>query len=339
MLGTLGRALVISVTLAVGWALAEPLATANSQTVVNPPPAGVAGRLVIPRNRDLFEVAATSGAEQRLLGGASLTSITQASWAPDGRRVAYSLFRFWRPDRPAGSDLQVVAASGGDPVTVLPADGEDTSFTEPVWTADGSSLIYSAVVRVPDSRLGETTNQIERINATGGRREVLVADGFSPALSRDGRQMAFLRASQPLSGGEVTLWVADANGSSPRVVLSDRRFESLAFPRLAPSGDRVAFVGVGGPGPARRTPSRLLSLAPRVSAHGLPWDLWEVRLDGSGLRRLTELAEDDPSIAWSPDGRWIAFQGGTGLYLIDAATTDYYHVNDVVAFGGIDWTS
>jgi Tol biopolymer transport system component len=75
-----------------------------------------------------------------------------------------------------------------------------------------------------------------------------------------------------------------------------------------------------------------------ASAHGPPWDLWEVRLDGSGLRRLTELAEDDPSIAWSPDGRWLAFQGGTGVYLVEAATTALHQISETVGFGGIDWT-
>jgi Tol biopolymer transport system component len=322
-------------------ALLGPLGEVSSQTLLTAPPDGVTGRLVLPRNRDLFQVTASSGAEERLLTGTTLTSVTQASWAPSGGQVAYSVFRFWRPDRPAGSDLYVVGSGGGEPTVVLPAEGEDTSFTEPVWTADGRNLIYSAIVRIPDSRLGETTNQVERIPAAGGARRLLVPDAFSPALSRDGRQLAFLRASLPSAGGEVSLWVADENGQNPRQVLADRRFDSLAFQRFSPSGDRIAFVAVGGPASVRRSSGRLLqAFVPRLAAaHGLPWDLWEVRVDGSGLRRLTELAEDDPAIAWSPDGRWIAFQGGTGLWLIDAMTTATYHINEAVSFGGIDWTS
>jgi Tol biopolymer transport system component len=71
----------------------------------------------------------------------------------------------------------------------------------------------------------------------------------------------------------------------------------------------------------------------------LPWDLWEIRLDGSGLRRLTDLSEDDPSVAWSPDGRWLAFQGGSGVYVIDVASTALYQISEAVGFGGMDWTS
>jgi Tol biopolymer transport system component len=136
------------------------------------------------------------------------------------------------------------------------------------------------------------------------------------------------------------LWVSDLDGRNPRTVLADRRFISLAFPRFSPDGSRLAFAAVGGPPVIRRSVGILVPslLQGRVSAHGLPWDLWETRVDGSGLRRLTELAEDDPSLAWSPDGRWIAFQGGSGVYLVDAATTALHRLSDTVGFGGIDWT-
>jgi hypothetical protein len=54
-------------------------------------------------------------------------------------------------------------------------------------------------------------------------------------------------------------------------------------------------------------------LAPATAeAHGLPWDLWEVKTDGSGLRRLTRFYEDLPMIAFSPDGTIWALESDKG---------------------------
>ena len=66
-------------------------------------------------------------------------------------------------------------------------------------------------------------------------------------------------------------------------------------------------------------------------------DLYLIRRDGTGLRRLTDLAEDDPSVAWSPEGRWVAFQGGSGIHVVDVATTALYLLSETVGFGGMDW--
>jgi len=43
-------------------------------------------------------------------------------------------------------------------------------------------------------------------------------------------------------------------------------------------------------------------------------DVYLVRRDGSGLRRLTRRGGYSP--AWSPDGRWIAFIRAGDLYVV-----------------------
>jgi hypothetical protein len=74
-----------------------------------------------------------------------------------------------------------------------------------------------------------------------------------------------------------------------------------------------------------------------AEAHGDPWGIWTVRPDGGELRTATTLQEDEPLVAWSPDGTTLAVQGGGGLWLVDLrGTTDPRRIGDG-AVGAIDW--
>jgi Tol biopolymer transport system component len=69
----------------------------------------------------------------------------------------------------------------------------------------------------------------------------------------------------------------------------------------------------------------------------VPWELWVVNADGTGLRRLTDIREDNPFPAWSPDGRWIALKGEIGLYLIDADGKQTRRLAQELASEGLSW--
>jgi hypothetical protein len=64
-----------------------------------------------------------------------------------------------------------------------------------------------------------------------------------------------------------------------------------------------------------------------------------MRLDGGDLQRLSYLLEDEPSLAWSPDGRWLAMQGGSGLTLIEVASGRADRLAPYAAYGAIDWAA
>ena len=72
-------------------------------------------------------------------------------------------------------------------------------------------------------------------------------------------------------------------------------------------------------------------------AHGFPWDLWMVALDGSAPRLIAELGADDPTVTWSPDGRQLFVYGGTGSFIVDALTRETSAYPYLAGYGTTAW--
>jgi Tol biopolymer transport system component len=124
-------------------------------------------------------------------------------------------------------------------------------------------------------------------------RELYIQDAV---WSPDGRQIAFSRyeGTGRYDNSDWAVWVADRDGSHPRVVL--RRALYVAF---SPLGDRLA-------------------------AHMLfdgDWEVVTVRTDGSDLRRITRRVGEDEVPSWTPDGKGLVYSakvdGNLDLYRID----------------------
>ena len=73
-------------------------------------------------------------------------------------------------------------------------------------------------------------------------------------------------------------------------------------------------------------------------AHGLPADVWTFGLDGSNLARVADLKEDDPNVAWSPDGSRLAVFGSPRCTWSTRAAGTPSKLVDQGGYGGLDWT-
>jgi TolB protein len=256
--------------------------------------------------------------------------------SPDGKHIAFSLYHEGKDsDDPAsGIDLWVTNADGTGQRTVLLHHGAGEWLANGAWSPDGSSLYFTR-------RSPADAPRIERVRLDGSERKVVVASGERPTVSRDGRWLAYL--TDDAKTGSQVLAVTSLGGGKARTLLAGLGFKAVAAPVFAPDNTRLAFVGVGGPAqstgssaPCCSSPLAWLGPAP-ASAHGVPWELWVVNVDGTGLRRLTDIREDGPFPAWSPDGRWIAFKGELGLYLLDAEGKQIRRLAQELAGEGLSW--
>jgi dipeptidyl aminopeptidase/acylaminoacyl peptidase len=104
-------------------------------------------------------------------------------------------------------------------------------------------------------------------------------------ISPDGSRIVYVRVSHDIMTDRPrrNLWMVNADGTNNRPVRSEAR--SFSSPRWSPDGARLAYVS---------------------SADGSP-QLYVRWMDSGQTALLTNLVESPDSIAWSPDGKSIAF--------------------------------
>src|SRR5262245_36490575 len=252
-----------------------------------------------------------------------------ASWSPDGTRVVFhkrltaprplwtrtfsrnpdfeltlthalpsfspSGDRFAMIDRPAGTSGVVgtgvaIAAAGSDTFTVIYHD-EARNVLAPQWSPSGDTIIFGIGIfnaffngfhgqfLKPGDR-AEGGAQIAVIRPDGSRfREVTTGpnnNGF-PSMAPDGKRFVY-RSFGPEGDGLRIM-----NLETKQATTLTKGYDN--FPLWSPRGDLIMF-------------SR--------QAEG-DYEIYTIKPDGTGVKRLTFARGNDAHQAWSPDGEHIAF--------------------------------
>ena len=337
---------------------AQPLAaTAAAQPTPAPPTAPAASPsaheplppLVFARQGNLWHSDGRAGPPRQLTRLGADILAEHPAVAPDGRQIAFIA----RSPGPITATLPVSITT----LYLMNADGTGLRalwqpprgwVALPAWGPDGRALYvgYSELRSDPQALVADWLFEIVRVDTTTGERRTVIADARDPAITRDGALMAYLHFDR--DNAAFSLHVAAPDGASDREVVAAGSFSTFYAPRFSPDGKRLISRRSAGQSPtSRATPSarkaerrwmRLLGLlAPAVAeAHGAPWDLWVVNVDGTGLRRLPHMREDTPMAVFSPDGRQIVMIGAGGIYLIDADGQHLRLIDPLGDHGGLD---
>jgi Tol biopolymer transport system component len=197
---------------------------------------------------------------------------------------------------------------------------------------------------------GRETQSIMR-QFEGGQPELLVDNAYSPAVSADESTLVYIRSTR---AGQTMFKKTIGEAGNGCELISDQVFQYLSPPRISPDGKRVALGGSGAPnlqpsgcgGDPRTKPAALgfpvdltALLQPDVAyAHGSPADVYTLNLDGSSLVRVADIKDDDPTVAWSPDGSKLAILGIAALYTVDATGGPTEKLVEQGNYGGLDWS-
>jgi Tol biopolymer transport system component len=328
-------------------ALAASVALASCQ-ILNRSDAtqGAHGKIAWPKDGDLwvYDLATKQQTKITQLPTAG-AAVTGATWSPDGQRVIYA--QFWRRpnDRSSGADLMIANADGSNPQPFAERDAASTVLETPIWMPSGR--VYYTSRKVDNGREIDTIMR----QTEGGQPETVADNAYDPAPSPDESTLIYVRSTKT---GQQMLKKAIGDSGDGCELLSDQVFQYLSLPRISPDGKRVALGGSGEPNmspsgcggdPHSAAPSAapagldLFSwLQPDTAyAHGLPADVYSLNLDGSEMKRIADIKDDDPTVAWSPDGSKLAIFGVAALFMLDAQGGPTTRLVEPGGYGGLTW--
>jgi Tol biopolymer transport system component/DNA-binding winged helix-turn-helix (wHTH) protein len=284
-------------------------------------------RLAINDN-GIYVVPALGGPERKLVATHIPYDLAAPlSWSPDGKSIAYSDTENGGPDNRSfllnvetlesrelphdpscrhdgnltfshsGQELAMICVHNTTSYEYLVTDLQGKSkrslitlhafLTAPLWTGEDKSLIFAEATAKGD--------EFDEVRVRDGEvHRLSVIAGNWPAISRDGRKLAF-----SVSDNHVNIWRKDLQHpeAPPVQVYISTRLQNNG--QYSPDGNHVAFG----------------------SARSGTWSVWLADTDGSNLVQIShEGLAGYPR--WSPDSQKIAFEmkepsGHFAVYTVD----------------------
>jgi TolB protein len=231
------------------------------------------------------------------------------AWSPDGRWVAF--------ESASATDVDVwvmnLSGSVSENISQMPGVAD----RGPAWSPDGTQIVFWR-------QHFDGTSGIWKMNADGSNQVRLTEDAnidSYPAWSPNGRWIAFVSQRD----GNQELYVMPPSGA-PEIRLTNTPSFHEGNPNWSPDGTKLAFDAC---------------VAETFPCPGTPnYEIFRVNINGTGLRRLTNVPGIDFNPAWSPDGEEIVFRsdrtGFTHIWKMDADGSNQTQLTTVDFTGGVD---
>ncbi len=229
------------------------------------------------KNTDIWLVPSQGGEPWQMTR--SIKADERPRWAPDSKRLAFV------SARSGASQIWILSIEAGEASLV---DTKSVEASGVLWSPDGNRLAFVSDV-YPDCADAACNQKRDK------EREA------SPVKARVLDRLLFRHWNSWKEGKRSHLFVVPAGGGIPTDLTpgdADVPPFSLSGPddyAFSPDGKEICFV---------RAPDRDGALSTNT-------DLFVVRVDGGGSRKLTTNPAADASPLYSPDGRFIAYRAQT----------------------------
>ncbi|MDX2151805.1 MAG: hypothetical protein SFV54_13785 [Bryobacteraceae bacterium] len=247
-----------------------------------------------------------------------MRAVQQVAFSPDGTRIAYTVQNHHAPGMPY-SQLWVLTLADGNSVRL--AEGQDNSGS-PVWSPDGAFIAYSG------RAAGKTGLIVARADGSSPRWLAPLGDTNHPLPSRgarfawspDSKRLVFVDATPGPETADATgdpvvitryiykpdldegntrfndnkrlhLFTVDLASGAIRQLTRGNHYEHSVD--WSPKGNEILFV-------SNREPNE---------DQFFNYDLFAINPDSEAIRRLTATENIEYRPRFSPDARFIVYQG------------------------------
>jgi len=246
-------------------------------------------------SREEIWTMSAGGGQRRAL--TSFGTISAApTWSPDDRIAFFTLSDFPPPasedEPPPPAEIHSMTQDGNDEQRLT---NDDEIQTDPTWSPDGSTIAYIHWCEVPGEE-GAFDLALYAMNRDGtGQRPLLDCSAkrfiSNANWSPDGARLVFeVATARPRArsgeGRQSDIAVINADGTGLRRLTRTAAHET--HPVWSPDGRRIAFTS------DRHAKGGELELL------GPAFELYTMRADGRGLRRLTHNRVPDLHPNWQP---------------------------------------
>ena len=226
---------------------------------------------------------------------------THPDFTRDGRRLAFAQLT----SEESEGHVYVADADGARARRLPPCPlPRCAGHGEPAWSPDGKRLVVNVDI---DVRPGQPPRRfaIAIIDLATGTERTVVENSFEagqnhfPRWSPDGRRLVFWRGRERPGGYQTAVFVVKVDGTGLRQLTPWRML--AGDPDWSPDGSRI-----------------LLTTRPLLDFDAGQSELYTMRPNGTGLRRLTNYGPNGPRATqprWTPDGKAIVYTRTTQQHL------------------------
>jgi Tol biopolymer transport system component len=235
----------------------------------------------------------------------------------DGKKIAFAVQHPASADSKGnvdfGADLWMANRNGSGRKELIHHSAPGEFVGRPNWLPNGKQLVFD--VRGTKSS-GQPDLRVESLDIETGKRQRLVEDAIEPALHPDGKTVAYVRINQRTQHEQLMLADMTTGESKPLTGPDATQVFNIEL-TWSPDGEWLAWSGAD---PTVMAPGSGGGLrAASAATHPFLQDVWVIKRDGSNMKRLADIGESQPSLAWSDDGQYIFALGGTNFWRIRVA--------------------